>query len=85
MQSLRLRIVFFFLHFEKQIILPGLKYENCSCARREELPGGGWEGVSSQAEHDPAQLCPKQQEIQWFKQENFFQTLTKNKGVSAIV
>lgn len=42
MQSLRLRIVFFFHHFEKQIILPGLKYGKCSCTFREELPGGGW-------------------------------------------
>lgn len=45
MQSLRLRIVFFYFffhHFEKQIILPGVKYGKCSCAFREELPGGGW-------------------------------------------
>lgn len=74
MQSLRLRIVFFFLHFEKQIILPGLKYGNCSCACREELPGGGLGGgVSS---------YPEQQGIKWFKQEKSFLTLIKNKGVS---
>lgn len=42
MQSLGLRIVFFLLHFEKQIILPGLKDGSCRCACREELPGGGW-------------------------------------------
>lgn len=46
MQSLWLRIVFFFLHFEKQIILPGLKYGNCGCACREELPGGGLRGCA---------------------------------------
>jgi len=40
MQSLRLRIGYFFVHFEKHIILPGLKYGNCSCACREELPRG---------------------------------------------
>lgn len=45
MQSLRLRIVFFYFffhHFEKQIISPGLKCGKCICALREELPGGGW-------------------------------------------